>query len=166
MITGLKENELKVLHSILLNKNLSYGEIAKESGITEGSVRRISNRMKQEGIFKEMNVPNFAMLGFKVMILQIVKIASPRAKDIPSIIRKVKDKWHNCVDCHETFDGKIVIRSVWKEPDDFKNSRTQLHQEIGTDWLLQEDIEMIPLETRKEFIMMRSPFKDEHIRSD
>jgi len=142
---SLKDNEQKILGLLLENKGYTFKEIAKLVGLNEVSVRRIHNRLKQEEIFTTLNIPNFPVLGFKILMVQKIRVSSPFLISTKRLIDSFLLEWDNCIDCHETYDGKIIVRSVWHNADRFKSAHTDFFRTHGTDWLDSEDIDMIPL---------------------
>ena len=149
---SLKANEQRILSLLIENQGYTFKEIAKKVGLNEVSVRRIHNRLRQENVFSTLNIPNFALLGYKVMIVQRMGVASSHLIETPRIICNFLDQWSNCIDCHETFDGKVIARSVWKSADEFKSHRLDLLKKFGTDWLQDEQIDMIPLDSSKDLL--------------
>ncbi|MFC1723672.1 winged helix-turn-helix transcriptional regulator [Nanoarchaeota archaeon] len=153
---SLKVNEQKILGLLLENKGYSFKEIAKLVGLNEVSVRRIHNRLKQEEIFTTLNIPNFPVLGYKILMVQKIHVSSPFLISTKKLIDSFMHEWDNCIDCHETYDGKIIVRSVWRNADCFKLAHTDFFRTHGTDWLDTEDIDMIPLDDDSEILRIKS----------
>ncbi len=152
---SLKVNEKRVLELLLENKGYTFKEIAKEVDLNEVSVRRIHNRLRQDGVFTNLNIPNYALLGFRTMIVQSIKVASSSLVETGRLMRSLM-QWNNCVDCYETYDGKIIVRSVWSSPDDFKHARDIFLKENGSSWFEQETVDMVPLNDKQCFINIRN----------
>jgi len=153
---SLKVNEQRVLKLLVENKDYSFRELAKLTGLNEVSVRRIHNKLKEENVFSTVNIPNFSKLGYKIMMLQLIWISSHHLIETKNIIRMVMDEWWNCIDCFETYDSRIVVRSVWKNAEDFKSAHAEFYKKHGTDWLDKEHIDMIPLESSGRIIRISS----------
>jgi DNA-binding Lrp family transcriptional regulator len=152
---SLKANEQKILRLLMDNKGHTFREIAKQVNLNEVSVRRIYNKLMQEDVFQSLHIPNFPLLGYKIMMLQRIYIASPFLIETKNIIRNVLDEWNNCVDCHETYDGKIIARSVWKNAEEFKKAHADFYKKFGTEWLQRENIDMIPLDNSSRLIRIK-----------
>ncbi|NQU78797.1 winged helix-turn-helix domain-containing protein [Candidatus Woesearchaeota archaeon] len=148
----LKINERKVLGLLIANRNLNFREIAKEINLNEVSVRRLHNKLKQENVFHTLHIPNFSVLGYKIMMVQRIYITSPFLIETKNIMKNIKSEWINCIDCHETYDGKIIARSVWRNAEEFKSAHAGFYKKFGTDWLQRENIDMIPLDGADQFI--------------
>jgi len=157
----LDEAERKILSHITKNANATPKEIARAANIDELTAKRLYNRLFAENVCSQVIVPNYALLGYKVMIVQKLGIKSKSLSDIPLITSKIEAEWMNCIDCHETFDGKVYVRSVWKNAEDFKNARTRLHQKYGMDWLAGEEVDMVPLNSQRSMMKVRSLWDDE-----
>lgn len=142
----LKANEKKILKILVENKDYTFREIAKLVNLNEVSVRRLHNKLKQENVFYSVNIPNFPALGYKILMIQRIHIASPYLIETKKIIRNILDEWGNCVDCHETYDGKIIARSVWRNAEGFKEAHADFYKKFGTAWLQREYIDMVPLD--------------------
>ena len=151
----LKSNEQKILRLLMDNKGYTFREIAKLVNLNEVSVRRLYNKLKQEDVFHSLHIPNFPLLGYRIMMVQNIHIASPFLIETKSIMRNVLDEWSNCIDCHETYDGKIIARSVWKNAEEFKKAHADFYRKFGTDWLQREDIDMIPLDNQSRLIRIK-----------
>ena len=151
----LKDNEKNILRLLLDNKDYSFKEIAKMVDLNEVSVRRIYNKLKQENIFYTLNIPNFPSLGYKIMMVQRIYIASPFLIETKKIMKNMLDEWVNCIDCHETYDGKILIRSVWKSAEEFKKAHADFYKKFGTEWLQREHIDMVPFDLGNRLIRVR-----------
>jgi len=149
---SLKSNEQRVLKLLIENKDYSFRELAKITGLNEVSVRRLHNKLKQENVFYTLNVPNFPALGYKIMMLQLMWISSHHLIETRNIVKQVMDEWWNCLDCYETYDSRIVVRSIWKNAEDFKKAHAEFYKKHGTDWLDKEHIDMIPLDESSRFL--------------
>jgi DNA-binding Lrp family transcriptional regulator len=154
-IQSLKSNEKAVLKLLLENRDYSFREMAKLAGLNEVSVRRLHNKLKQDQVFYSLNIPNFPALGYMILMLQRVYISSPHLIEAKSIAKRFLDEWGNCIDCHETYDGKILVRSVWKNADEFKRAHADFYRKFGTDWLQRERIEMIPLDNANQLLRIK-----------
>jgi DNA-binding Lrp family transcriptional regulator len=143
---SLKENEKRILKLLLENKDHSFREMAKLVDLNEVSVRRLHNKLRQEGVFQALNIPNFPALGYKIMMMQRIYVTSPYLIEIKNIIGQIMGEWENCIDCHETYDGKILARSVWKDAEEFKQAHADFYKKFGTAWLQRESIDMVPLD--------------------
>lgn len=152
MSTSLKTNEKRVLKLLIENKDYTFRELAKMVNLNEVSVRRLHNKMKQDSMFYTLNIPNFPVLGYKIMMLQCIQIASPHLIETGKICKQISDEWTNCIDCHETYDGKIIARSVWKNAEEFKQAHADFYKKFGTVWLQHENIDMIPLDNANRLI--------------
>ena len=155
MTCSLRLNEKKILQMLVENKNYVSREIAKSVELNEVSVRRIINRLKQENILYTLNIPNFPALGYKVMMVQRIYITSPFLIETKKIMQNMLNEWSNCIDCHETYDGKILARSVWKSAEEFKNAHAAFYRKFGTEWLQREHIDMIPLDEEQRMIRVK-----------
>jgi hypothetical protein len=129
--------------------------MAKLVDLNEVSVRRLHNKLRQEDVFHALNIPNFPALGYKIMMVQRIYVTSPYLIEIRNIIRKIMGEWENCIDCHETYDGKILARSVWKDAEEFKKSHADFYKKFGTDWLQRESIDMVPLDNASRLIRVQ-----------
>ncbi|MBW3000041.1 winged helix-turn-helix domain-containing protein [Candidatus Woesearchaeota archaeon] len=156
MVYTLKKNEQAVLHHLLLNEGLSHKEIGKKIGINEASVRRICNKLRQENVYYNLNVPNFSLLGKKVLMVQKIHISSPHLIEIRNIINNILADWGSCVDCKETFDGRIIVRSIWENTQAFRKAHAAFFKKHGTEWLTRESIDLIPLGEEGKFIRVKS----------
>ncbi|MBW2967267.1 hypothetical protein KY362_02160 [Candidatus Woesearchaeota archaeon] len=145
-LRSLKANEQKVLRLLIDNKDLSFREIAKLVDLNEVSVRRLHNRLKLDNVFYSLNIPNFPALGYRIMMVQRIYITSPFLIETKKIMNNILSEWSNCIDCHETYDGKILARSVWRDPEEFKKAHACFYRKFGTDWLSREHIDMVPLD--------------------
>jgi DNA-binding Lrp family transcriptional regulator len=143
---SLKVNEKKILKLLIENKDLSFREIARLVELNEVSVRRLHNKLKQEEVFYTLHIPNFPALGYKIMMVQRIYIASPFLIETRNICKRIQDEWSNCIDCHETYDGKILARSIWRNAEEFKRAHADFYKKFGTDWLQREHIDMVPLD--------------------
>jgi len=152
---SLKQNEQKVLKLLTENKDYSFREIAKLVGLNEVSVRRICNKLKLDGVFHTVNIPNFPALGYNVLMMQRIRVSGSHLIETKSIIGNVLKEWPNCIDCHETYDGKIIARSVWRNAEDFKEAHAGFYKKFGTGWLEHEEIDMVPLEGNGAFMRIQ-----------
>lgn len=148
----LKVNEKKILKLLVENKDYSFREIAKLVNLNEVSVRRLHNKLKQESVFYNVNIPNFPTLGYKIMMIQRIYITSPYLIETKKIIKNILEEWGNCVDCHETYDGKIIARSVWRNAEEFKDAHADFYKKFGTAWLQREHIDMVPLDNAGKLV--------------
>jgi hypothetical protein len=130
---------------LIENQDRTFRDIAKSVNLNEVSVRRLHNKLKQENVFYSLNVPNFPALGYKIMMVQRIYIASPYLIETRNIIKNILGEWGNCIDCHETYDGKVIARSVWKNAEEFKRAHADFYKKFGTAWLQREHIDMVPL---------------------
>lgn len=153
-------SEQRILDHVTRNPNATMKELAKAAGIDENSARRMYNRLFAENVCSQVILPNYALLGYRVMIVQKLSIKSRSLADIPFITAKIESEWSNCIDCHETFDGKVYVRSVWPNAEEFKNARTRFHQKHGMDWLAGEEVDMVPLNEQRSVIKIRSLWQD------
>jgi hypothetical protein len=151
----LRNNEQAVLKYLLSNEGHTYQDIGKKVGLNEASVRRICNNLRTEDVFYQLNVPNFAGLGHTVMIIQTMHLSNAAFMQAKEISDNFKKEWDNCVDCHETFDWKIIIRSVWPNVEAFKCKHVEFFKKYGTSWLTKESIDLIPLKEDSKFIRIR-----------
>lgn len=134
---------------------MSYQDIGKKVGLNEASVRRICNNLRQEDVFYQINVPNFAALGFTVLIIQTIHVANGSFMQAKEIAENFKKEWDNCVDCQETFDWKIIVRSIWPSVESFKNKHVEFFKKYGTSWLTKESIDLVPLKEDGKFIRIK-----------
>jgi len=155
------EKETRMLDYMSRNTNATMKELAKSVGVDEQTAKRIHNRMFAENVCSQIFVPNYALLGYKVMIVQKLNVNSNSLPDVPYITSKILSEWKNCIDCHETFDGKIYVRSVWRNADEFRSSRTKFHKRHGMDWLAGEEVDMVPLNPERSIINVRSLWEDD-----
>jgi hypothetical protein len=95
------------------------------------------------------------------MIIQKLSVKSRSLPDVPFITSKIESEWKNCIDCHETFDGKVYVRTVWRNAEEFKNARTKFHQKHGMDWLAGEEVDMVPLNEQRSVIKVKSLWEDD-----
>jgi hypothetical protein len=157
----LEGKERKVLSSISKNPSATPREIARETGIDEQTARRLYNRIFAESVCSQVVLPNYPLLGYSVMIIQKLLVKSKSLTQIPAIVAKIESEWSNCIDLHETFDGKICVRSVWKNAEDFKDARKMFHQKHGMDWLAGEEVDMVPLNEQRGVIRVRSLWEND-----
>lgn len=134
---------------------MSYQDIGKKVGLNEASVRRICNNLRQEDVFYQLNVPNFASLGHSVLIIQTIHISNGSFMQAKEIADNFRKEWDNCVDCHETFDWKIIVRSIWPNVETFKNKHVEFFKKNGTSWLTKENIDLVPLKEDGKFIRIK-----------
>ncbi len=153
--------EKRILDFITKDVNATPKEIARASGTDESTVKRLYNRLFAENVCSQVILPNYALLGYRVMIVQRLGVKSGSLPDLHFIVSKILAEWKNCIDCHETFDGKIYVRSVWRDAEEFKEARTRFHQRHGTDWLAGEEVDMVPLNERKRLIDVKSLWDDD-----
>jgi len=159
----LDDVERKVLDFMTKNVSATPREMAKAVGINENMAKKLYNKLFAENVCSQLIVPNYAMLGYEVMIIQRLKIKSKNLPDIPLITARIESDWRNCIDCHETFDGKIYVKSVWRNAEEFKNARTRLHENQDMKWLSSEEVDMVPLNERRNIIKVRSLWEDGNI---
>ncbi|HII71509.1 TPA: winged helix-turn-helix transcriptional regulator [Candidatus Woesearchaeota archaeon] len=152
---SLKDNERRILSLLVENQDYTFKEIAKLVGLNEVSVRRIHHRLRQENVFHTLNIPNFSLLGYRMLILQNITVTSPFLIQTKRMMGCFLDEWPNCVCCHETYDGKILVRSVWRDADDFKKAHGFFFQKHGTDWIAGEQIDMVPLDHCSEILRIK-----------
>jgi DNA-binding Lrp family transcriptional regulator len=160
-IYKLDDKEKRILDCITRNVNATPKEIAKAADVDDQTARRLYNRLFAENACSQLILPNYALLGYKVMIIQRLSVKNKSLPDVPFITSKIESEWSNCIDCHETFDGKIFVRSVWKNAEEFKNARIRLHQKHGMDWLEGEEVDMVPLNEQRNILKVRSLWKDD-----
>ena len=160
-IYRLDETERRILDYITRNANATEKEIAKAAGTDENTARRLYNRLFAENACSQVILPNYALLGYKVMIVQKLKVKNKSLPDVHFIMSKIDSEWGNCLDCHETFDGKIFVRSVWKNAEEFKNARIRFHQKHGMDWLAGEEVDMVPLNEQRSIMKVRSLWEND-----
>jgi DNA-binding Lrp family transcriptional regulator len=156
----LDETEKRILDYITKNANATIKEIAKAVGTDDHTAKRLYNRLFAENVVSQMMLPNYALLGFEVMIIQRLKIKSKHLPDIPLITAKIESDWKNCIDCHETFDGKVYVKSIWHNAEEFKNARTRLHEAHDMNWLSSEEVDMVPLNERRNIVKVRSMWEN------
>jgi DNA-binding Lrp family transcriptional regulator len=154
--TSLKPNEQKVLRLLIENRDYTFREIAKLVGLNEVSVRRLHNKLRQDNVFYSLNVPNFPALGYRVLMVQKLQLASQHLIETRSIIGNMLKEWQNCIDCHETYDGKVIARSVWRNAEEFKRAHAEFYRKFGTGWLQDEQIDMVPLEGNGAFMRIQN----------
>jgi DNA-binding Lrp family transcriptional regulator len=153
--------ERRILDHITKDPNATPKELARAAGTDEQTAKRIYNRLFAESVCSQVILPNYALLGYKVMIIQKLGVKSKSLSDVHFITAKIESEWKNCIDCHETFDGKIYVRSVWNNAEEFKNARTRFHQRHGMDWLAGEEVDMIPLNEQRNIFKVRSLWEDD-----
>ena len=134
----LKKNEIKTLKLLLQNPETTFKSLAQKANLNEVSIRRICSRLKEKKLFCQINIPNFAKLGYIYLIIQKVKNISNEEKN------KLQQQ-KNFLDLKETIDNKTVIRTVWKSLQDFQNHRKQFSFE-------EESLDIISLQEDEEFI--------------
>jgi DNA-binding Lrp family transcriptional regulator len=152
--------ERRILGYVTENMNATPKEIARAVGTDEQTARRLYNRLFAENACSQLIVPNYALLGYKVMMIQKLRLKSTSLPDTHRLMSKIESEWRNCIDCHETFDGSIYVRSVWRNAEAFKDARARLHQKHGVDWLESEDVDMVPLSEQRGVIRVRSLWDD------
>lgn len=152
---SLKSNEKRILQLMLENRDLSFREIAKLVGLNEVSVRRLHNKLRQDGVFYTLHIPNYPELGYRIMMVQRIYITSPFLIEMRKLIKNFQDEWDNCIDCHETYDGKVLCRSVWRNADEFKEAHASFYKKFGTAWLQRESIDMVPLDNASRLIRIK-----------
>ena len=160
-IYKLDETEKRIIDYITKNVNATPKEIAKAADTDEQTAKRLYNRLFAENACSQIILPNYALLGYKVMIVQKLRVKNKSLPDVQFITSKIESEWSNCIDCHETFDGKIFVRSIWKNAEEFKNARIRLHQKHGMDWLAGEEVDMVPLNEQRSIIKVRSLWKND-----
>lgn len=145
MTYRMRQNEERILRLVIENNDRSYKEIGEKVGLNEVSVRRICNKLKDEGLYRTVHIPNFPSLGLHVLMVQQLELKSPFLIEAKKIIDNFKSEWDNCIDGLESFDGKLIIRSIWKDNESFKTARAEFYKKFGTDWLKRENTDMVPL---------------------
>jgi DNA-binding Lrp family transcriptional regulator len=160
-IYRLDGTERKIMDYVTENAHATPKEIARAVDTDEQTARRLYNRLFAENACSQVILPNYAMLGFKVMIIQKLKVKNKSLPDVAFIKAKIESEWTNCIDCHETFDGKIFVRSVWKNAEEFKDARIRLHQKHGMEWLSGEEVDMVPLNEQRSIFRVKSLWENE-----
>ena len=125
---GFKEDEKKVMNCLFQNNSCTIKEISKETGIEFNKVNRIYNRILSEGFCSRIFLPNYGLIGYNILIIQRINVRRKELGNIDLIRTRFKKEWVNCLDIHETFDGLVYIRSVWKSPEDFSIAKNRLHE--------------------------------------
>lgn len=64
----------KILNMLQLNGRASYREIARELGVSEGTVRSRANRLQREGILTIAAIADPFKLGYSVMVFILIKV--------------------------------------------------------------------------------------------
>lgn len=152
----LDETEKRILSYMMRNPNATPKEMARAADTDDNTAKRLYNRLFAENACSQVILPNYALLGFKVMIIQKLRIKSKSLPDLPFITSKFESEWSSCIDCHETFDGKLYVRSVWRNAEEFKEARTRFHERNGMEWLAGEEVDMVPLNEQRGVIKPRS----------
>ena len=153
--------ERRILSYIIANMNATPKEIARAVSIDEQTAKRLYNRLFAENACSQLIVPNYALLGYKVMMIQKLKLKGDSLPDTHFLVSKIESEWKNCIGCHETFDGSIYVKSVWRNAEEFKDARTVLHQKHGLEWLESEEVDMVPLSEHKGVMSIRSLWDDD-----
>jgi DNA-binding Lrp family transcriptional regulator len=85
----LKDTELKILIELLKNSRRSDREISKAVGLSQPTVSRTINKLKQEGYIKEFTIiPDFKKLGFQIMSVIISKVKEEVKPDAFEEVRR------------------------------------------------------------------------------
>jgi len=142
----MRQNEEKVLRLVIENRGLTYKKIGDIVGLNEVSIRRICNKLKEEKMYRSVHIPNFPSLGLHVMMIQQLELKSSFLIEAKNIVGNFKMEWDNCIDGLESFDGKLIVRSIWKDTESFKQARAEFYKKFGTEWLQRENTDMIPLD--------------------
>lgn len=64
----------KILSLLQLNGRASYREIARELGVSEGTVRSRANRLQREGVLTIAAIADPFKLGYSVMVFILLKV--------------------------------------------------------------------------------------------
>ena len=89
----LKDVELKLVSELFMNSDRSDRELAKVLGVSQPTVSRMRNKLKQEGIIKEHTIiADFAKLGIELMALTFGTWSPGRIKEFSEEERIEKAK--------------------------------------------------------------------------
>ena len=167
VVKRLGPKEVKILGSIIAGnglfarRDLSFRELARAADTDEKTAKRLYNRLFAENVCSHVVIPNYSLLGYNVMMIQKFSVKKEALPDIGLLVARMMSQWKNCIDCMETFDGKILMRSVWKSAPEFRDARSDFHSRFGIDWLEKEELEMVPLDTNKRMLKIDCLWDDD-----
>lgn len=72
--TQLDATDNKILSLLQLNGRASYREIARELGVSEGTVRSRANRLQSDGVLTIAAIADPFKLGYRVMAFTLIKV--------------------------------------------------------------------------------------------
>ncbi|MER5388912.1 Lrp/AsnC family transcriptional regulator [Saccharopolyspora sp. NPDC002686] len=78
----LDSTDSKILSLLQLNGRASYREIARELGVSEGTVRGRANRMQADGVLTIAAIADPAKLGYSVMAFTLLKVQIGRQQAV------------------------------------------------------------------------------------
>lgn len=72
---ALKDIELRLIAELMTNSRRSDRALAKSLGISQPTISRMINRLEKNGVIKEYTIiPDFSMLGFKILAFTLLKL--------------------------------------------------------------------------------------------
>ncbi|MFC1723676.1 hypothetical protein ACFL0V_06045 [Nanoarchaeota archaeon] len=155
----MKKEQRKILDFILNNPNPTIKEIARQTCLEESITRRHFNSLFIDGLCDTLIMPNYSLLGYRAMAIQKFKLKTQFIPYIADIKHQIMEKWTNCIDCLETFDNNLIVRSVWKDPESFKDARADILTDCN--WLEKENVDIIPLHADLPLLRINSLWSDD-----
>jgi len=78
----MKELKLRLLLELMKDSKRSDRELAKILGVSQATVSRTRNRLVKDGLIKEFTIiPDFAKLGYELLVITTGKYKMPRTKE-------------------------------------------------------------------------------------
>jgi DNA-binding Lrp family transcriptional regulator len=89
----LKDLELKLVSELLMNSDRSDRELAKVLGVSQPTISRMRNKLKQEGVIKEHTIiADFAKLGIEIVAITFGVWSHAKIKEFSEDERMEKAK--------------------------------------------------------------------------
>lgn len=79
----MKELKLRLIFELMKDSKKSDRELAKILGVSQATVSRTRSRLVKEGLIKEFTiVPDFAKLGYELLVITTGKYKVPRTEEL------------------------------------------------------------------------------------
>jgi Lrp/AsnC family transcriptional regulator for asnA, asnC and gidA len=125
-VAGMDELDRKIMTFLQLDGRSSNAKIAREMGVSEGTVRRRLKRLILDNAVKVMAVPNLEKMGYATTALVGVQTAPGESEAVADVISK-NDKVHYVAVTTGAFDV-----FVWAGFESAENLGEFLRTQIGT----------------------------------
>ncbi len=130
----MKELKLRLLLELMKDSKKSDRELAKILGVSQATVSRTRKRLVKDGFIKEFTIiPNFAKLGYELLVITTGKYKVPRTEEF---VRKGQDwmvKYPNVIFVSKAqginTDGIMI--SLHKSYTEYDKFVTELKSEFG-----------------------------------